>query len=437
MGKLSNYTKNYYNRNIPETWFWRNGLLRPDQLAAVCYIKNLPFFGNERYPKEPYNPHVIYSIGAGRGELEKTLEKLGFTVYGIDPSEGSKKMYEGKNHLDTYPGGGDVVLFCESVEHISERDFGDIWAKIPIHARVVIVNWPSIYPIKKDKTGWDHIRQIDDIFFDKLSEENRVIIRHGSHLVLEKLEPLEEKQKKEWARPPLDGIGYISSKHLLSVSDDELKSLVQKFRDTRYTGWRNYEGKWRKYMGIDDTTGKTILDFGCGVGIESLEFAQKGNNVIAADLVRDNVELAKRIASLYGQTIQTIETSWKPPYINLPKNSIDILYMDGVLHHIPYAHDLLRESLNWLRPHGEIRAMLYSDRGWAKYVKAEVPPFDSDVTQNPNFNKFLRVFDRVGYYTDWYSRKRLEWRFGDLVDITMYEYVTDDCRYCVARMAPK
>lgn len=244
-------------------------------------------------------------------------------------------------------------------------------------------------------------------------------------------------QKEAWARPPVDDVGYISSKKMLSMSDDELKSLVEKFRNTRYNGWRNYDGKWRRYMGMDDTTGKTILDFGCGVGIESLELALKGNDVIAADLVPENVELAKRVAFLYGQIVRTALINWDSPYIDLPDKSIDILYMNGVLHHIPYAHDLIKESLKWLKPGGEIRAMLYSDRGWAKYTKSEVPAFDSDVTMHPLFNKFLRVFDRVGYHADWYSKKRLEWRFGDLVDITMYEYITNDDRYCVVRMVPK
>ncbi|KKT67720.1 MAG: Methyltransferase type 12 [Candidatus Woesebacteria bacterium GW2011_GWC2_45_9] len=224
---------------------------------------------------------------------------------------------------------------------------------------------------------------------------------------------------------------------MLAMSDDDLRSLIKRFRHTRYNGWRNYKGKWRKYMGMDDTTGKIILDLGCGVGIESLELALAGNDVIAADLVPANIELAQRVAALYGRPVRTALVGWEPPYVDLSDDSIDILYMNGVLHHIPHAHDLIRASLAWLRPGGEIRAMLYSDRGWAKYVGVVVPPFDSDVTQHPHFRKFLRAFDRVGYHADWYSRKRLEWRFGDIVDISMYKYITNDDRYAVTRMVPK
>jgi SAM-dependent methyltransferase len=248
---------------------------------------------------------------------------------------------------------------------------------------------------------------------------------------------LEELQKKEWARPPVDDVGYIPSTRMLAMSDSELRTLVEKFRNTRYTGWRNFEGKWRKYMGLDNTTGKTILDFGCGVGIESLELVLKSNNLIVADLVPENVALTKRIVNLYGKQVQTKIVSWNYPYLDLENHTIDILYMNGVLHHIPYAHDLIKTSLKWLKPGGEIRAMLYSDKGWIKYTKSDLPLFDSDVTQHPLFNKFLRVFDRVGYHADWYSKERLLYRFGDLVNITAYDYITNDDRYCVVRMIPK
>src|SRR4030095_13775672 len=115
-----------------------------------------------------------------------------------------------------------------------------------------------------------------------------------------------------------------------------LRALVEKFRKTRYSGWRNYENKWRKFMGLDDTTGKVILDFGCGVGVESLELALKENTVIVADIISDSIELTKRIVNLYSKSVQTKIISWNSPYIDLPDHSIDILYMNGVLHHIPY-----------------------------------------------------------------------------------------------------
>lgn len=177
------YDSAYYRRDIPETWFWQAGLLRPDQLAALCYAKGWPFWGNDSAPRDP---GVIYSIGAGRGELEATLEKLGHHVVGVDPSPGAREMYEGSVLLDAYPGGGDTVIFCESIEHLQREEFEDIWEQIPEGARVIIVNWPDYHPLEPDGSGWDHVRLIDDRFFDELTEGRKVILRHGSHLVVEK-----------------------------------------------------------------------------------------------------------------------------------------------------------------------------------------------------------------------------------------------------------
>lgn len=247
-----------------------------------------------------------------------------------------------------------------------------------------------------------------------------------------------EEQLEAWARPPVDDVGYVSSEFLLTVTDDELRGIIERMRVTRYTGGRNYGNKWRSLMGLDDPGGKVVLDFGCGVGVESLELALGGNDVIVADIVQSNVDLTERVLRLYGLSPAGTElVSWERPFLNLSEGSIDVLHLNGVLHHIPHAHDVIEESLRWLRADGVIRAMLYSDRGWSKHVGDPVPAYDSEVTEDGRFMDFVRVFDAVGFYADWYSLERLEWRFGDLVDVTSYSYITDDDKYCVATMVNK
>lgn len=183
--KESFYTVKYYRRDIPEHWFYQYGLLRPDELAAICYAFGQPF--TVKGKDMPRDPGVIYSIGCGEGYLEEQLEKMGCEVYGVDPSPGAKKLYRGKNLLKKYPGGGATVIFCESVEHLFPEQFDEIWEKIEPGVRVIFVNWLDFHPIEPDSTGYDHVRLIDDDFYDKVSYGHRVIFRQGSHLVLEKV----------------------------------------------------------------------------------------------------------------------------------------------------------------------------------------------------------------------------------------------------------
>lgn len=183
--KEDQYTTDYYLREADEFWFGKRGLLRPDELAAICYAFGKPFTGKGY--DTPRDPGIIYSIGCGQGNLEKKLEDMGCKVYGVDPSPGAKELYKGKTLLDTYPGGGDTILFVESIEHLYPKQFEQIWNKIPSGARVIVVNWLDFHPIEPDNTGYDHVRLVDDGLYDSLCEGNRVIFRLGSHLVLERV----------------------------------------------------------------------------------------------------------------------------------------------------------------------------------------------------------------------------------------------------------
>jgi SAM-dependent methyltransferase len=91
---LAGYDDAYYQRDAPEFWFGGRDLPRPDQLAAICYTFGVPFWGSEPYA--PRDPGRVVSIGCGGGHLEQTLEDLGVTVTGVDPSPGARRLYRGK-----------------------------------------------------------------------------------------------------------------------------------------------------------------------------------------------------------------------------------------------------------------------------------------------------------------------------------------------------
>jgi SAM-dependent methyltransferase len=185
MEKAARYTSEYYLRDADEFWFGRYGLLRPDELAALCYTFGRPFAG--KGVDAPRVPGTIYSIGCGEGRLEAQLERMGCEVYGVDPSPGARELYRGSCLLTEYPGGGSTILFVESIEHLWPQEFWAIWTAIPPGARVIIVNWLDFWPIEPDNTGYDHVTLVDDALYDRLSVGHRVVVRRGSHLVVERV----------------------------------------------------------------------------------------------------------------------------------------------------------------------------------------------------------------------------------------------------------
>lgn len=167
-----------------------------------------------------------------------------------------------------------------------------------------------------------------------------------------------------------------------------------------------------------------------GWGLEALEFARAGNRVSLADLSPVNLQLAERVLGLFGFVPDYVfEISDKFPFIN-NKTSFDIFYCNGVLHHIPWARDVMCVAHDLvLRLGGEVRLMLYSDIGW-RIATNSVPP--ENVTSHPKFEKFVRHFDAVGDYADWYNSAKLKSRFGDLFNVVRCEYLTPEKIYLAA-----
>jgi SAM-dependent methyltransferase len=249
--------------------------------------------------------------------------------------------------------------------------------------------------------------------------------------------------QREWSAPPFDNIGYISSAEALDMPDEQLRELVTRCEANRYSTdiadgiGRNHQNLWRSELGLDSTTGKRIMDFGSGMGIESLQFARTGNRVIPADIVPENVQLASRVLRLSGfEPDATVNVRGETPFFDLA-GSIDIFYSNGVLHHTPRIRDILARAREVLSPGGEARLMLYSDKGWKHFVPGPLPAIDEPVTEHAGFAKFVRAFDSVGAYADWYSREKIAWLMRGLFRVEKYSYITKREWYCAVTLRPE
>lgn len=237
-------------------------------------------------------------------------------------------------------------------------------------------------------------------------------------------------QQRAWSAPPVDNVGYISSADLLDYPDDNLRALVERFEAARYEGERNRDNVWRDVLGLDSTHDSTVLDYGCGTGVEALQYAKAGNKVWVADIAPTNVQLACHIASLYGYEAHPLVIDGQWPFI-APSTSFDVIHCSGALHHIPEPRPVVERFAELLKPGGELRLMLYSDDAWRKYTETEPP---EDVTDHPMREAFVRAMDSVGAWADWYDRGRLESRFGDLLTIERVEYMMADRTFLAATL---
>src|SRR5713226_7180071 len=110
--------------------------------------------------------------------------------------------------------------------------------------------------------------------------------------------------------------------------------------------------------------GKRVLEIGCGIGTDTIEFVNQGAFVSAVDVSGRSVELAlKRCPQAIYHVADAEE--WLPP------GPFDLVYSFGVLHHTPYPGKVLRLARERLKQTGELRIMLYAKWSWKHLTRRQ------------------------------------------------------------------
>jgi len=104
---------------------------------------------------------------------------------------------------------------------------------------------------------------------------------------------------------------------------------------------------------LGDLRGTRILDLACGEGSNSILFAKLGARVTGFDISPQSVELAVHRAKINGVSEQTQFLCGSAEEISFPDDSFDVVWGDGVLHHlIPVLDLVLGKASRWVRPGG-------------------------------------------------------------------------------------
>lgn len=143
---------------------------------------------------------------------------------------------------------------------------------------------------------------------------------------------------------------------------------------------------------LGDLKGRRVLELGCGAGEGSVYFAIQGAQAIATDISSGMVAVVDRVAEKYGVRVQahrmTAET------IEYPDQSFDVVYGNGVLHHVDFQK-AVQEAARVLKPGG--RAI-----------------FIEPLSYNPVINVYRHIAKTVR------TPDERPFKFGDLKKMTPY-----------------
>jgi ubiquinone/menaquinone biosynthesis C-methylase UbiE len=126
--------------------------------------------------------------------------------------------------------------------------------------------------------------------------------------------------------------------------------------------------------------GKRVLEVGCGIGTETINFARAGAQVTAVDLSAASLEIAARRAEVFGlqERITFLKADAESLSSVVKPQAYDLVWSWGVLHHTPDAVAAIREIGKYLARGSELRLMVYAANSWkAAMIDAGLDQFEA------------------------------------------------------------
>lgn len=184
-------------------------------------------------------------------------------------------------------------------------------------------------------------------------QKTRETMRASSHIPSFEDVPIREVQRYWNARPC--NVRHSSK----AVGSEEYFNEVESrkyFVEPHIPGFADFV-KWR---------GRRVLEIGCGIGTDTINFARHGAQVTAVDLSEKSLEIASRRAEVFGlrDRIRFFQADAERLSDSVPLEPYDLVYSFGVIHHTPHPERALEQIRKYVKPGGTVKIMVYHRRSW-------------------------------------------------------------------------
>lgn len=121
-----------------------------------------------------------------------------------------------------------------------------------------------------------------------------------------------------------------------------------------------------KFAEFERWKGKKVLEIGCGIGTDTINFARYGAQVTAVDLSEKSLEVARQRAAVYGlqDKITFYHGNSEELTKFVPLETYDLVYSFGVIHHTPHPERVIEQIRNYVQPGSTLKIMVYHRYAW-------------------------------------------------------------------------
>ena len=112
--------------------------------------------------------------------------------------------------------------------------------------------------------------------------------------------------------------------------------------------------------------GKRVLEIGCGIGTDTVNFARAGAEVVACDLSAESIKIARQRAEVFGlsELITFVNTNAEQREEVPADRPFDLVYSFGVIHHTPKPELVLESARRRMSAGGKLKVRVYNRHSW-------------------------------------------------------------------------
>jgi ubiquinone/menaquinone biosynthesis C-methylase UbiE len=148
----------------------------------------------------------------------------------------------------------------------------------------------------------------------------------------------------------------------------ELQDRKKYFEEITYKRYHGREWHVPIVAKFEDFKDKDVLEIGCSIATDGLQFAKQGARYVGIDLTPNGIELAKERFELFSEkgTFKVVNAEEALPF---PNNSFDHIYSFGVIMASPHPEAIVEQMYRVLRPGGTFTVMLYNRSSINYYIE--------------------------------------------------------------------
>lgn len=136
--------------------------------------------------------------------------------------------------------------------------------------------------------------------------------------------------------------------------------------------------------------GKKVLEIGCGIGTDAVNFARNDAQYTAVELSRASIELCEKRFEVMDLEGKFYVGNSEDLSSFVPVERYDLVYSFGVIHHSPHPEAILDEIRKYIDRDSEVRIMVYSRYSWKALW----------VTMTYGRGQFWKVKDLIRRYSE-------------------------------------